>query len=33
VIAGRQAGSVTVFTSDVDDMTRLLPPSVVVVKV
>ncbi|BAD59857.1 hypothetical protein [Nocardia farcinica] len=33
VVACRQSGLVTVFTSDVDDMERLLPPTVVVRKV
>lgn len=33
VIACQQRGDVTVFTSDVDDMEKLLPPSVLVKKV
>lgn len=33
VIARRQKGQVTVFTSDVDDLERLLPDNIVVMKV
>ncbi|MFF8838239.1 PIN domain-containing protein [Streptomyces sp. NPDC015130] len=33
VIAGRQSGIVTVFTSDEDDMTKLCPPGVVVQRI
>jgi predicted nucleic acid-binding protein len=33
VVARRQKGQVTVFTSDVDDLERLVPPSIVVRKV
>ncbi|MFI6377481.1 PIN domain-containing protein [Streptomyces sp. NPDC050546] len=33
VIARRQKGQVTVFTSDVDDLEKLLPDSIVVMKV
>ncbi|MFD8626264.1 PIN domain-containing protein [Streptomyces hygroscopicus] len=33
VVAREQKGQVTVFTSDVDDLERLLPPTVVVSKV
>ncbi|MFI5650445.1 hypothetical protein ACIA71_04450 [Streptomyces anulatus] len=33
VVARRQKGQVTVFTSDVDDLERLVPESIVVKKV
>ncbi|MGW0500237.1 hypothetical protein ACWD0Z_33835 [Streptomyces sp. NPDC003007] len=33
VIARRQKGQVTIFTSDVDDLERLVPESIVVRKV
>lgn len=33
IVACQQPGDVTVFTSDVDDMEKLLPPTVLVKKV